>query len=55
MELFDEDRTTWFEAVSRAARDETPSLAGPQGAPSWRRTWEGTRPIARRGRPSVWE
>jgi 1-acyl-sn-glycerol-3-phosphate acyltransferase len=54
MELFDEDRTTWFEAVGRAARDETPSLAGPQG-PSWRRTWEGTRPVPRRGGPRVWE
>jgi 1-acyl-sn-glycerol-3-phosphate acyltransferase len=54
-ELFDEDRTTWFEAVSRSARDETPSLAGPQGAPAWRRTWEGTRPVPRRGRPSIWE
>jgi 1-acyl-sn-glycerol-3-phosphate acyltransferase len=54
-ELFDEDRTTWFEAVSRSARDETPSIAGPQGAASWRRTWEGTRPVPRRGRPSIWE
>jgi 1-acyl-sn-glycerol-3-phosphate acyltransferase len=54
-ELFDEHRTTWFEAVSRSAREETPSIAGPQGAAPWRRTWEGTRPVPRRGRPSIWE
>ncbi|HSL11329.1 MAG TPA: lysophospholipid acyltransferase family protein [Actinomycetota bacterium] len=54
-ELFDEDRTTWFEAVSRSARNETPSIAGPLGAAPWRRTWEGTRPVPRRGRPSIWE
>jgi 1-acyl-sn-glycerol-3-phosphate acyltransferase len=53
-ELFDEDRTTWFEAVSRAGKDETPSLAGP-AAPTWRRTWEGSRPVARRGRRKAWE
>jgi len=52
-ELFDEDRTTWFEAVGRAERGETPTLAGPQG-PSWLRTWDGTRPIPRRGRPGAW-
>ena len=54
MELFDEDRSTWFEAVARAARDETPSLSGPSG-PSWLRTWEGTRPVPRRGRPKTWK
>ena len=52
-ELFDEDRTSWFEAVSRAEKGETPSLAGPVG-PTWRRTWEGSRPVARRGRPKAW-
>ncbi len=54
MALFDEDRTSWFEATARAERDETPSLAGPAGAP-WRRTWEGSRPVPRRGRPRAWE
>src|SRR6266487_526898 len=53
-QLFDEDRTTWFDAISRAERSETPSLAGPI-APAWRRTWEGSRPVARRGRPRAWE
>jgi 1-acyl-sn-glycerol-3-phosphate acyltransferase len=53
-ELFDEDRTSWFESVARAEREETPSIAGPQG-PSWLRTWEGSRPIARRGPPKAWE
>jgi 1-acyl-sn-glycerol-3-phosphate acyltransferase len=54
MRLFDEDRTDWFQALARAQRGETPSLAGPVGAP-WRRTWEGSRPVARRGRPRTWE
>jgi len=53
-QLFDEDRTTWFDAISRAERSETPSLAGPV-APAWRRTWEGSRPVARRGRAKAWE
>ena len=53
-QLFDEDRTTWFEAVGRAERDETPSLAGPQTT-SWRRTWEGTRPAAGRRGPKAWD
>jgi len=54
MALFDEDRTNWFEATARSERGETPSLAGPVGAP-WRRTWEGSRPVPRRGRPKTWE
>lgn len=54
MTLFDEERTDWFRATARAERGETPSLAGPAGAP-WRRTWEGSRPVARRGRPRTWE
>jgi 1-acyl-sn-glycerol-3-phosphate acyltransferase len=53
-ELFDEDRTTWWEALRRAERDETPSLLGPPG-PTWRRTWEGSKPVPRRGRPKAWE
>ncbi len=52
--MFDEDRTTWWESLQRAERGETPSLAGPPG-PSWRRTWEGMRPVARRGEPKAWE
>ena len=30
-ELFDEDRTNWWEALQRAERGETPSLDGPDG------------------------
>jgi 1-acyl-sn-glycerol-3-phosphate acyltransferase len=53
MELHDEDRTTWFEALRRAERDETPLLTGPAG-PEWRRRWEGSRPIERRGAATTW-
>jgi 1-acyl-sn-glycerol-3-phosphate acyltransferase len=52
-ELFDEDRTSWWEARRRAAADGTPKLAGPQG-PGWLRTWEGSRPIRRSGKPPTW-
>jgi len=52
--LLDEDRTTWWEALRRAERGETPSLAGPAG-PSWLRAWEGSRTIPRRGPERVWE
>jgi 1-acyl-sn-glycerol-3-phosphate acyltransferase len=52
--LFDEDRSTWWESLHRAEQGETPSLAGPAG-PAWRRTWEGTRPVPRRGRAKAWE
>lgn len=52
-ELFDEDRTSWWEARRRAAADETPKLAGPMG-PGWLRTWEGSRPIKRSGKPPTW-
>ena len=53
-QLHDEDRTTWWESLKRAERGETPSLAGPPGA-AWRRRWEGSRPIARRGPRKTWE
>jgi 1-acyl-sn-glycerol-3-phosphate acyltransferase len=53
-ELFDEDRTTWWEALGRAERGDTPSLAGPQG-PEWLRRWEGSRPLPGRGEPRTWE
>lgn len=52
-ELFDEDRTSWWEAQRRAAAGETPKLTGPAG-PGWRRTWEGTKPIRRSGKPPAW-
>jgi 1-acyl-sn-glycerol-3-phosphate acyltransferase len=53
-ELFDEDRTSWFEAQKRAAHGETPRQSGPQG-PQWLRTWEGSKPIQRSGKPPVWK
>ena len=52
-QLFDEERSTWFEAVARAERGETPALSGPPSA-GWLRTWEGTRPVPRRGTPKAW-
>ena len=39
--LLDEERTTWWEAQQRAARNATPDPAGPDIAP-WRRVWEQT-------------
>ena len=39
--LLDEDRTTWWKARQRLARNETPDPAGPQVA-QWRRVWEQT-------------
>jgi 1-acyl-sn-glycerol-3-phosphate acyltransferase len=53
-ELFDEDRTTWWEALRRSERGETPPLHGPQG-PVWLRRWEGSRPLPRRGVPRTWD
>ena len=52
-ELFDEDRTSWWEARRRAATGETPRVSGPLG-PQWLRSWEGSRPIPRRGKPPAW-
>jgi 1-acyl-sn-glycerol-3-phosphate acyltransferase len=53
-QLFHEERTTWWEALHRANRGETPSLVGPSG-PDWLRRWEGSRPVARKGPPRTWE
>jgi 1-acyl-sn-glycerol-3-phosphate acyltransferase len=52
-ELFDEDRTSWWEARRRSAAGSTPRLSGPSG-PGWRRKWEGSRPVRRSGKPPVW-
>ena len=55
--LLDEDRTTWWESLRRAARGRTPSGSGPDVA-QWRRVWaqtespEATGPIGPRLR--VW-
>lgn len=53
-ELFDEDRTSWWDAMRRTGSGETPKLSGPTGA-KWFRSWEGSRPIQRRGKPPVWK
>lgn len=51
--LWDEDATTWWDSLKRAARDETPAPTGPEGA-RWRRIWEASKPLERRRRPGVW-
>jgi len=43
----DEERTSWWDAQRRAARDETPPIDGPAGA-NWRRMWEASRPLPQR-------
>jgi 1-acyl-sn-glycerol-3-phosphate acyltransferase len=53
-ELFDEDRSSWWEAQRRAAAGSTPRMSGPAG-PRWLRTWEGSRPVRRSGRPPTWK
>ncbi|MGH2746898.1 MAG: lysophospholipid acyltransferase family protein [Actinomycetota bacterium] len=40
-----EERTTWWDALSRDARDELPDASGPDAA-KWRRIWEASRPLA---------
>jgi 1-acyl-sn-glycerol-3-phosphate acyltransferase len=53
-ELFDEDRSSWWESRRRSAAGETPRMSGPAG-PRWLRTWEGSRPVRRGGRPPTWK
>jgi 1-acyl-sn-glycerol-3-phosphate acyltransferase len=53
-ELFDEDRSSWWESRRRSAAEETPRMSGPAG-PRWLRTWEGSRPVRRSGRPPTWK
>jgi 1-acyl-sn-glycerol-3-phosphate acyltransferase len=53
-QLFDEDRSTWWDSLQRAQREETPSLAGPQG-PEWLKRWEGSKPLSGRGETRTWE
>jgi len=52
-QLHDEDSSTWWEALHRAERGETPSLHGPTG-PDWLRRWEGSRPVPKRRSSSTW-
>jgi 1-acyl-sn-glycerol-3-phosphate acyltransferase len=51
--LWDEDATTWWEALRREADDATPEPTGPEG-PSWRRVWEATRPLPDDEPAAVW-
>ena len=51
--LWDEDVTDWYRSLRRQEDEATPSLAGPD-APRWRRTWEASRPVPRRGPGRVW-
>lgn len=48
-----EERTTWWEALSRDARDELPDASGPDAA-QWRRIWEASRPLPERRAPRAW-
>jgi len=52
-ELHDEDASTWWSALHRAERGETPPLMGQSGA-AWRRRWDGMRPIGRHGPGRTW-
>ena len=52
-ELHDEDHTTWWDALHHSEKGETPALTGPTGA-DWRRRWEGSRPLERRGPAETW-
>ena len=45
---------TWWDSLQRAERNETPSLAGPQG-PDWLKRWEGSKPLSGRGETRTWE
>jgi 1-acyl-sn-glycerol-3-phosphate acyltransferase len=51
--LWDEDRTTWWESLRRAADEGTPRPTGPDG-PRWLRVWEASRSLPRPRRPRVW-
>ena len=51
--LCDEDASTWWQSLRRAAEERTPALTGPD-APRWRRIWEASRPLPRRTTGRVW-
>ena len=51
--LWDEDASSWYASLRRETDARTPSLAGPDGA-QWRRRWEASRPLSRRGPARVW-
>ncbi|MGH2768001.1 MAG: lysophospholipid acyltransferase family protein, partial [Actinomycetota bacterium] len=47
----DEERTSWWEAIRRAAEGRASDPSGPSAA-RWRRLWESHRPVARP--PTAW-
>ncbi len=49
----EEQRTTWWDAIRRDARDETPDPGGPDAA-RWRRLWEASRPLPQSERKTAW-
>jgi 1-acyl-sn-glycerol-3-phosphate acyltransferase len=51
--LWDEDASSWYASLRRAAEGSTPSIGGPH-APTWRRVWESSRPLPDRRRRRVW-
>lgn len=46
-----EGESTWWEALRRSS---APSEGESTEAPHWRRLWDGTRPLSRRGLPGAW-
>lgn len=51
--LWEEDSTTWWDALRAEADGTLPEPVGPD-APRWRRVWEATRPPRTPADPPVW-
>lgn len=51
--LWDEEDSTWWASLRRAADGQTPSPTGPD-APRWRRMWESSRALPPGDRSAVW-
>lgn len=51
--LIDEDDTTWWQSLQRAASGEKPTVSRPPAA-RWRRVWEASTPPVRARRPRAW-
>jgi 1-acyl-sn-glycerol-3-phosphate acyltransferase len=51
--LLDEDRTDWYAAQLRAAKNETPAPTGPDVA-RWRRVWAQTASPTTQAKPKAW-
>lgn len=52
-QAWDEDTSTWWQSLRREHLGDLAEPTGPDGA-KWRRVWEATRPIPRRGPERVW-